>query len=248
MTTLEANSKPRAPVLRGIPSNWRWLFLVAVLIGVSGGVRWWRDWQFQSLAKESEVPPFSLGQFPEALGNWHAIRGSETTLEPEIARIAGASNHLIRTYVDEKTGDSAVVMIIYGLAAIVWPHTPDACYPSQGFGSIMPSRDRDFELAVPGAATKALFREQHFIKTKAGQVDYRRVYHSFRHAGRWGLDMAKNWKSFRYHPGMFKVQVQRQVTSSDRTDETSVQELLVQIVQEIENRLRSTQKAGPEGA
>ena len=74
------------------------------------------------------------------------------------------------------------------------------------------------------------------MKSKAGQTDYREVYYSFQNAGRWGLDMAKTWKSFRYHPGMFKVQVQCQSSGTGKVDESSVEELLERIVQEIEKR------------
>ena len=208
-----------------------------MLLGSSGGIRYWRDWQFQSLLKESEVPPFALGEIPKVLGAWHAIEGSENTLEPEIARIAGASDHLIRTYVDEKSGQTATVMILYGLAYIVWAHTPEVCYPATGFKSVSPSLDKDIDIRVPEKLTSARFRLQHFVKSKAGQTDYREVYYSFQNAGQWGLDMAKNWKSFRYQPGMFKVQVQCQASSTIKINESSVQELLERIVQEIEQRL-----------
>ena len=71
-----------------------------MLLGISGGVRYWRDWQFHSLLKESEAPPFALGEIPKVLGAWHAVEGSDDTLEPEIARIAGAPgsyhSHLCR--------------------------------------------------------------------------------------------------------------------------------------------------------
>ena len=50
--------------------------------------------------------------------------------------------------------------------------------------------------------------------------------------------MGKNWKSFRYHPGMFKVQVNVQASSSDKIDESAVEELLERIVQEIERAVR----------
>ncbi|MGZ3353684.1 MAG: exosortase-associated EpsI family protein, partial [Isosphaeraceae bacterium] len=96
--------------------EWRWIALVCMLLVVSGAIRYWRDWQFQSLSRESEMPPFPLKEFPKELGSWRVFEGSEATLEPDIARIAGASDYLIRTYVDEKSGESAVVMIIYGLA------------------------------------------------------------------------------------------------------------------------------------
>ena len=142
---------------------------------------------------------------------------------------------LNRIYVDEKTGQTAVVMILYGLAEVVWPHAPEVCYPSQGFAPVVsPSRDQDFLISVPDSATKALFREQHFRKTRAGQVDYRIVYHSFLNAGQWGFDVAKNWKLFRYHPGMFKVQVQRQAGTAGGRKRVLSEELLGRIVQEIE--------------
>ena len=102
---------------------------------------------------------------------------------------------------------------------IVWPHTPDVCYPATGFRAVSPSRDKDLEIRVPEMPTPARFRLQHFIKSKAGQTDYREVCYSFRNAGQWGLDMGKNWKSFRYHPGMFKVQVQCQASSTAKIDE-----------------------------
>ena len=86
------------------------------------------------------------------------VEGSENTLEPEIARIAGATDHLIRTYVDEKSGQTAAVMILYGLAYIVWPHTPDACYPANGFRSLSPSQDQDLDIQVPEKPTPARFR------------------------------------------------------------------------------------------
>ena len=128
-----------------------------MLLGASGGFRYWRDWQFHSLLKESEIPPFSLGNIPNVLGAWRAIDGSEDTLEPEIARIAGASDHLIRIYVDEKSGQAATVMILYGLAYIVWAHSPEVCYPATGFKSVSPSQDKDIDIRIPEKSTSAHF-------------------------------------------------------------------------------------------
>jgi len=216
--------------------EWPWIALICMLLVISGAIRYWRDWHFQSLSRGSEIPLFPLNEFPKELGSWRAEEGSEATLEPDIARIAGASDHLIRTYVDAKSGESAVVMIIYGLAYRVWPHVPDVCYPANGFKSVPPLEDIDIQ--IPGTANKARFRMQNFIKYKAGQRDYREVYHSFRNAGEWGIDMAKNWKIFRYHPGMFKVQVQHQGSSSGQKGENdSVDQLLGLIVREIDRRV-----------
>src|SRR5208337_5068228 len=72
--------------------EWRWVALICMLLVISGAHRYWRDWQFQSLSRESEIPLFSLNEIPKELGSWRAVDGSEETPEPDIARIAGASD------------------------------------------------------------------------------------------------------------------------------------------------------------
>ena len=127
-----------------------------------------------------------------------------------MARIAGSSDSIERTYINEKSGERVVVLILYGLATIVWPHAPDACYPAVGFRQLIAPVDVPVEIS--GSNIQALFRVQTFAKINANQAeDCREVAHSFRNAGRWGIDWLKDWKSFRYHPGMFKVQVQPQI-------------------------------------
>ncbi len=70
------------------------------------------------------------------------------------------------------------------------------------------------------------------------QRDYREVYHSLRNAGEWGIDLEKNWKIFRYHPGMFKIQVQHQGSSTGKNEnDSSVDQLLGLIVREIDRHL-----------
>jgi len=234
MNRVEANTQ--ASPKPGLSSEWKWIVLVCVILGLSGGIRYWRDWQFGSLKKESEAPPFALAEIPTVLGSWHAIEGSEDKLEPEIAKISGAKDHLIRTYEDDKSGQRASVMVLYGLAYIVWAHSPDVCYPATGFRTLLPSQDQDLEIPVPEKPTTARFRLEHYVKSTAGQTDYRQVYYSFQNAGRWGVDKGRNWKSFRYHPGMFRVQVQCQGSNRGKTDENSVKELIGRIVQEIERR------------
>jgi hypothetical protein len=49
--------------------------------------------------------------------------------------------------------------------------------------------------------------------------------------------MEKRWKSFRYHPGMFKVQLQCQVAAVGMADNGSLEEFLGRIIHEIEQRL-----------
>jgi hypothetical protein len=220
-----------------VKSEWPWVALTCSLLVVSGAIRYSRDWQFQSISRESQVSPFPLSEFPKKLGSWTALEGSEAILEPDIARIAGASDHLIRTYVDRKSGEAVVLMIIYGLASRVWPHVPDICYPANGFQQLRETGELD--ISVAGGESKARFRMQSFAKySRPGERDFREVYHSFLYSGEWGLDMGKNWKKFRSCPGMFKVQVQHQTSRSsiDRENE-SLDGFLGQIVGEIEQKV-----------
>jgi hypothetical protein len=235
VATPKLHDQPR-PALKPRPHfEWTWILLVGVFLGISGGVRYWRDWQFQNLSKESERPPFPLKEFPKALGDWHEVEGLETTLDPEIARIAGSSDHVIRTYTNEKSGESVVIMLLYGLAQLLCVHTPSVCYPAAGFKNVPPSQVVD--IPIPESTAKAWFREEHFVKYTAGVGIHEQVYHSFRNAGEWRIDMQTRWKSFRHNPGMFKVQVQRRAGADGKTDDARVEEFLGKIVHEIDRRL-----------
>jgi Protein of unknown function (DUF3485) len=243
----DGSVEPADEAIQGIPANcrlirkpsakpeWIWIISFCVVVGSSGGYRYSRDRKFQSLNQESEKAPFPLNEFPKVLGNWHEVEGTETALDPEVARIAGSSDHVIRTYVNVNNGERAEVMILYGLATLVWPHTPNACYPAAGFKSVPPSRE--VEIDVPESTATARFREENFAKYKTGAGIYQQVYYSFRNADEWGLNMENRWKSFRYHPGMFKIQVQRQVAAIGKSDNGSLEQFLGSIVHEIEQRL-----------
>jgi hypothetical protein len=241
-STVEISTSPRETSRisarlpdRSVQFRWRWVVLIGVLLSLSGGLRIWRDRQFLSLAQESEKPPFPLIEFPKVLGNWQVVDGSDVPLDPEVARIAGSSDHLLRTYTNSLTGENVSVLILYGLAHSVWPHTPEVCYPSAGFRPI-PSSGETIMIQTPDGKFEALFRKQQFAKSRASEGIVQEVYHSFRNADRWAPDMEDQWKSFRYHPSMFKVQVQRQIFGNANAENTT-SEFMARIVQEIEEGL-----------
>jgi Protein of unknown function (DUF3485) len=238
--TIEARKETRnkvSKVLRpATKSEWSRVALICMLFVVAGEFRYWQDRQFHDLARKKEVSPFPLSEFPKELGSWRAKEGSETTLEPDIARIAGASDHLIRTYVDQKSEEAVVVMILYGLAKKVWAHVPTECYPANGFQDLKETTELD--IPVPGKATTARFRMEHFAKYRPGERELREVYHSFLYDDEWGLDVGRFWKKFRSRPGMYKVQVQRQTPrSSNERENESLDEFLGLVVREIEQNL-----------
>ena len=119
------------------------MIVACLLLGISGGIRFWREWQFASLAATSSSPPFRLEELPRDLGNWQSIKENDSQLDPKVARIAGSSDSIIRTYLDRKSGDQMSALVIYGLSQQVFAHTPDACYPAAGYQLVeRPHRSR----------------------------------------------------------------------------------------------------------
>jgi hypothetical protein len=217
-------------------SPWAWMAVTCLLLGISGGIRFWREWQFRKQADASASCPFLLNDLPKRLGSWRAIEGSDAQLEPEVAEMAGSSDHIVRTYVDEKSGEHVVVLVLYGLASTVSQHTPEVCYPAAGYRLLRPDKVPDHQLSMPGSETPIRCRSLVYSKRVGGVGKYEEVYYTFLHNGQWLPDARKRrWKLFRYRPGIFKIQLQR--TVSGLTDESPSQALLGELAREITSQI-----------
>jgi Protein of unknown function (DUF3485) len=223
-----------------------WMAVTCVMLGISGGIRYWRGLQFYDLTKESRQSPFPLAEVPKVIGAWRMDEGMDNQLDPEIARIAGSSDHFVRQYTNGKTGDIATVLVIYGLASTVAFHTPEVCYPAAGWTAAGAEPMTDHELKIPGVDKVATYRRGFFSKTLAGHSEYADVVYSFRHTGDWLPNMTSRWKTFRYNPGMFKIQVARVVTDLNIEDNTCP-ELLGDLMREVEIRLAQKASASAPG-
>jgi hypothetical protein len=221
---------------------WKWTVVSCVLLAISGGVRYWRGMQFYDMTAESQECPFPLADLPKVLGPWRMDEGSEAQLDPEIAQIAGSSDHFVRQYTNANTGETVSVLLLYGLARIVCFHTAEACYPAAGFTLAETAPMTDRELKIPGIDKLAMYRQGYFSRSLAGRSEYSEVVYSFRHRGDWLPDAQDRWKSFRYRPGMFKVQISRTVTDLNVENSSSV-DLLREFMLEIETRLAAKASA-----
>jgi len=220
----------------------RWMVMVCVLLGLSGAVRYWRDLQFLSIQSQGKDSPFPLKDIPNVLGSWRMLEGTETVLDPEIARVAGSTDHVMRTYVDEKSGERITVLVLYGPADAVWGHTPDVCYPASGYKTMVPSHD--VQVPLQDSSRSATFREGLYGSSGVEGNAMHEVYYSFLNAGEWRPDMADRWKRFRYFPGMFKIQIERRVKSTGFED-SPASSLLASLVKEIETRSIPAEVASP---
>jgi hypothetical protein len=212
-----------------------WMVLACLLLGTSGGIRFWREQQFATLAAESSTVPFSVGELPRALGDWRSEEGMDGYLAPELAWTAGASDYTVRTYLNEKSGDQMTALILYGLAEKVFAHMPDFCYPTAGYELVEGPEDR--ELKLPGVKHPVRYRWAIYMKRLGGIGSYEETYHTFYYNGEWIPDASDRWRSFRYHPGMFRVQLVRVISGLSNEVHTPSETMLGALVQEITSRL-----------
>jgi hypothetical protein len=229
------DSRPTAPA-QAVMSPWRWLAVTGLLLAISGGIRFWREWQFAALAARSEACPFPLAQLPRTMGTWRADESSEIPLDPEVALFAGASDHIARNYIDEKSGERASALILYGLGHLVSLHTPDVCYPTAGYRLV--KGPIDHSITVEGVKGPVRYRWAIYMK-RIGRISrYEETYCTFLHRGDWLSEAATSrWKVFRYDPGLFKVQIAAPVSSLGDNRESPCEGLLKEIVRQINDRL-----------
>jgi hypothetical protein len=64
------------------------------------------------------------------LGSWIGV---DNPVTEETLKGAGAVSHVSRTYTNQETGEKVDLWLIVGHSREISRHTPDICYPSQGF-------------------------------------------------------------------------------------------------------------------
>ena len=145
-------------------SPWTWMVLACLLLGGSGGVHAWQDHRFATIQGRVESAPFALKDLPMTLGDdeWGVRDGAQRTLDPEVARVAGCTDSVIRTYTNSTTGVSLTVLILFGPARDVFSHVPEVCYPAAGYALAEAPLLRS---VVNGAGPPAEFRTEVFAET-----------------------------------------------------------------------------------
>src|SRR4051794_18079162 len=71
-----------------------------------------------------------LDKVPSTVGDWH---GDDMPVDPNVRKTAGAVGAVQREYHNVRTGEKVRLWLIVGHAREVSYHTPDVCYPGQGF-------------------------------------------------------------------------------------------------------------------
>ncbi|MBX3432118.1 MAG: exosortase-associated EpsI family protein [Pirellulales bacterium] len=121
-------------------------FAVALLLGLSAWEAVLSD-RFRGSGISAEVVAERFAKIPiEIPGtSW---TGEDKEVDKEILRVAGAVNHINRTYLNADTGESVDLWLICGHARDVCRHTPNICYISQGFRQV--KTQLKHEIKAPG--------------------------------------------------------------------------------------------------
>jgi hypothetical protein len=245
-----ANAVPESPpralkglIARATVSPWGWLTISFLLVGISGGIRFVRDWQFSSLAHESATCPFPLDELPTVLGNWHMVEGTEQRLDPQIEKMAGPIQHVVRHYQNQAGDVTAEVLVLYGMATSLFAHTPAVCYPVNAF---KPLGTVDRAISLHGVSAPAHYELGIYAKDVGGLPRLTAASHMFLHDGVWTPDVASRWKLFRAHPGMFKIQIDREASELSTADDPA-ESLMVAIAEEINRRVAEKRTSSANG-
>jgi Protein of unknown function (DUF3485) len=227
---------------------WIWAALSCLLVAGSGLTRGWQERRFAVAQVATVTPSFPLTEIPKQLGPWRVREGGQVTLDPQVARVAGSTDSLVRTYEDESTGVFLTLLVLYGGAEKVSGHTAEVCYPAAGYEATPDVGDVPIK-AGPIAAT---FRSLVFTR-KGASVDREEVFYAFRQNGAWTPNVQGNWKSLSLESSLFKVQIQRRVAELEQRHlDNPTQAFLAKLLPELEKRIASgaaakTAPAAPKG-
>jgi hypothetical protein len=115
-----------------------------------------------------------LEKVPSAIGDWH---GDDTPVDPNVRKTAGAIGAVQREYHNVRTGEKVRLWLIVGHAREVSFHTPDICYPSQGFEA-RASENSVYPMVFPDQS-KADFLTNTFIRGNDTGQQLERVFWSW---------------------------------------------------------------------
>jgi hypothetical protein len=106
---------------------------VAAAVLAIAGMTYWES-VYSDRFVSSSVTAAEFGErfknVPKAVGSWV---GTDVDVGNETLEMAGAVNYVSRRYVNGDNNKEVELWLIVGHARDICRHTPDICYPSQGF-------------------------------------------------------------------------------------------------------------------
>ena len=221
--------------------------IACTLLIASGAGRAVQDSKHKSEKAYKETCPIDLAKIPEKFGDdWKMIKGGDRKLDDLTMRITGGTDHLIRTYANELTGVYLTILVLFGPAEPVLPHTPQVCYPASGFEPMEFASLRTIGYSLGKDAQghpiegHADFQAGTYAKPNGRQMLREAVYHSFRLDDRWSPYIGQGRKFPRRNPGIFKVQIHRLVADGEVVSQGDpIEQFLQKFLAELEAEIKA---------
>lgn len=155
---------------------------------------------------------------PKEIGDWE---GEDLMVDEVTRKTAGAVNYVSRLYTNKLSGRKVRLWLIIGHARDICRHTPNVCYPNQGFrqqGVVLPH-----EIPIDEADETPKFYTAKFLKEDPHGRHQERVFWA------WNTNDTRHWNapdSPRFHYGMgnalYKLYFVTEVGREENTVDSSV--------------------------
>jgi hypothetical protein len=131
--------------------------------------------RFTSSSVTAEEFDAQFKGLPKEVGSWV---GTDNKVDDKTLEVAGAVNHVSRTYRNTQNGAVVDLWLIVGHSRDIVRHTPDICYPAHGMGQDDPKPLKQ-SIEIPGEPNAtfytARFRTEVDLSGLAG-TKYQRVF------------------------------------------------------------------------
>lgn len=142
-----------------------------------------------------------LDKFPNRIGDWDGVPRRFSEFEKGTVE----DDHVTRGYVNRLNGTAVGMLMAAGHSRNVWQwHTPDQCYPAQGFELVAPVAKTN--VAADGVEAEFFYAD--FTRPLGTTPEHVRVFWAFSGDGRWlASDLPK--LTFGQYSNLYKVYVIR---------------------------------------
>ncbi len=139
---------------------------------------------------------------PRTIGVWQA---QDEPVDERSFEQAGAKGYWMRSYVNQETKASVLVILMCGRPGKMAVHTPEVCYRGAGYDLY----GEPAECVIKGDSAADLWTAK-FTK-KAGPTTSLRLYWAWNAHGEWQASPAPRWQ-YRGEPFLYKLYVSRNVS------------------------------------
>jgi hypothetical protein len=181
------------------------LLTVFAVVASSGAIHgvWTNRWASPGALERASA---RLADLPMTLGDWDGQQGE---LDERQLAVADASGHVLRHYVNRRTGAALTVLLLCGRPGPISVHLPEVCYRAVGYEPV------GGRVKCPAPGQGGEFWALSLRKERSAVPEENlRVLYAWNAAGKWEASESPRL-AYARHPALYKVLVVRQMARAD---------------------------------